>query len=507
VAYILAAGRVEAATRLLTTLEWIHRRFEVLGLEGIEQTLDDFSRIEFNVEKSDAPDLIAWRTFICRHAHLLRRATSEWGPERILQQLVCDYPPSGTAESAANALANRIGEPPLRLVPGAIRPTQPPSLRFTLDREHISDGNSEVLQLQNGWIVAWALQGTVEVVRPDGREVSRFALPGTGSVYATSDDRLVYMGVNGDVELWDPVNGLLVERFESAAGRPPARSDSVGEYLTVGCCLELDDDGEPQPGSPGPLEPIACFLHTGELEGALKLMDGGVATWSIDDRAVRVWDLPRYDVAPGDWVREILDLGNGRILSRMSGSELQVWSAETGREEVDENHDWPVVIRGQKANMPWPFTVVLDDGRQIKSDVKGISVVSRRDGALLARFDGHELIPTGAVPIRRGAAIVSWAFHDALRVWDAASGTALSSFSLHQDTVLGALETTDGRIVSWSQDGSCWVWDPQSARPSAAAFHPTVDLTVVLHPSADRLVASGAWSSPLFIKLQRMPGQ
>jgi WD40 repeat protein len=389
------------------------------------------------------------------------------------------------------------------LLPGAIRPTQPPSLRFTLDRELISDGKSEVLQLQNGWIVAWAEQGTVEVVRPDGREVSRFALSGTRSVYATFDDRLVYMSNEDEVELWDPGTGLLVERFENAATAPPKRSESVGEYVPIG--FDIDENDEPCGG--GPLDNIAFFLHPEGLEGALKLMDGGVATWSIADRAVRVWDLPGYDVAPGDWVREILDLGNGRVLSRMSFSKRQVWSAETGREEVEEDLDWPVRTRGRNANMPsWDFTVILDDKRQIKSDIEGISVVSRSDGTLLARFEGHELIPTGALPIRRGAAVVSWAFHDALRVWDTTTGAPLSTFSLHQDKVLGALESADGRIVSWSQDGSCWVWDPQNARPSAAAFHPTVDMRVILHPSADRLVADGAWSSPLFMKLQRVPG-
>jgi hypothetical protein len=389
--YLLAAGQVDAATRLLTSLEWLHRRLEILGLEGIEQTLDDFSRIELNVEEGDAADVSAWRTFIGRHAHLLRRANSEWGPERILHQLVSDYPPSPTAESVANVLAKRIGEPPLCLLPGAIRPTQPPSLRFTLDRKLIDDGTSEVLQLQNGWIVAWAEQGTVEVVRPDGREVSRFAVDlHPRSVYATFDDRLVYVGLKGEVELWDPGTGLLVERSENADAAPPKRPESVGKYLTVG--LELDDDDEPQPG---PLEAIAYFLHPGELEGALELMDGGVATWSIEDRALRVWDLPRYDVAPGDWVRELTDLGNGRVLSRMSGSKpkLQVWSAETGREEIEEDDDCPVLIRGQKANMQRP-SVILDDKRQIEWDIHGISVVSRSDGSC-----SHALRAMSASPL------------------------------------------------------------------------------------------------------------
>jgi WD40 repeat protein len=235
-------------------------------------------------------------------------------------------------------------------------------------------------------------------------------------------------------------------------------------------------------------------------------MDGGVATWGVGgDQAIRVWDLPSYDIAPGDWVREIADLGNGRVLSRMSGSNIQVWSAQTGREELEEHDDWPLA-HGKKAKMPyWDFTVIIDDKREIKSDTKGISVVSRNDGALLARFEGHELIPSGALPIRGGAAVVSWAHHHALHIWDAASGVPLSCFSLHQDSVLGALESADGRILSWSQDGSCWVWDPQSGRPSAAAFHPTVDMRAVLHPSADRLVADGAWSYPLFMKLVSIP--
>ena len=178
----------------------------------------------------------------------------------------------------------------------------------------------------------------------------------------------------------------------------------------------------------------------------------------------RVWDLPRFDAVPGDWVREIVDLGHDRVVSRISGSEFRIWSAENGREVVGAHGDFLAFSRNDtEAGVPWPFTVILDEDRQIKSDVHGILVLSRNNGAPLARFEGHELIPTGARPIRGGAAVVSWAFHDALLVWDA-TGATLARFSLHKDTVFGALETDDGRIVSWSRDGTFWV-DTKSRTP------------------------------------------
>ena len=64
VAYLLVAGRVQAATRLLTSVEWHHHRLERLRLEGIEQTLDDFSKVESQVSECGEPELAAPFLFI-----------------------------------------------------------------------------------------------------------------------------------------------------------------------------------------------------------------------------------------------------------------------------------------------------------------------------------------------------------------------------------------------------------------------------------------------------------
>ena len=56
-----------------------------------------------------------------------------------------------------------------------------------------------------------------------------------------------------------------------------------------------------------------------------------------------------------------------------------------------------------------------------------------------------------------------------LRLWDASTGAAIGEPMRHEDIVLGALYSPDGkRILSWSKDKTLRLWDASRARRSGA---------------------------------------
>jgi hypothetical protein len=499
ITYMMRAGRTEAAARTLTSLAWNYRRLQLLGKTGVELTLDDLGAIDGVAPDAVADDegFSAWATFVRKHAHLLRRSESCWGAENILRQLACDYPASVAMQAEAEALVASTGTPPLRLLVGSSRTTQPDALRFTIDRDLVRDAFDGITELSNGFLVAWAEQGTVQVVRPDGREIARFATESitADSVYETVDGHIAWLSRrDGTLEVWDPRTGQQTSRhdqFESGPTR--AKSSSVS-------CTD------PPPGFE---HSSAARSHIGEIAGMLRLQDGGLATWSLEDRTVRVWNRIATVQSIGDWVRNLADLGEGRVASQDLSHGIRIWDARSGLELPRASNDLSVRFPAKPLHPAAPgqrplLLPAFPNGRVLVVDIKGISVLVTPDGPQIARYEGHKLIPTGAIAIHGGAFVVSWAFDDEIHVWDPSTGQLVDSFTMHHDWVVGAMETNDGRVISWSKDGSFWVWDPLGRSPPAAAFHPLVYPQALIQPLPDLFVIAGAWSSPLFMVLEPM---
>jgi hypothetical protein len=499
VAYMLRAGAVESAVRTLASLDWNHRRLAVLGRAGIELLLDDLSAIEESAPDLTAQDeaFAAWSRFITTHAHLLRREEACWGPERILLQLTTDYPASAAMRDAAASLASRVGAPPLRLLASASRPAPPTALRFTLDRELIRDGFDTLLQLTNGFLVAVATQGTVQVVRPDGREVTRFAAEAIDveSIYETVEGHLAWKTWRtAEWEIWDPLKGQQVARLDGSETAP----------LPVTAAF-----------APSTLPPhgfsnsSVAQSHIGEVSGWLRLMDGGVATWAMEDRSIRVWNHIAAIQRTEDWIRGLVDLRDGRVASHDGRHGVRIWCATKGNElSCDPEPLDPIfpVEAGHPAACSPHALPPCADGHTIVRDIHGFSVLAAEGGRQVARYEGHALIPTGAITIHDERIVVSWAFNDAIHVWERLTGRRVSVFKMHRDWVVGAIGTIDGRVFSWSKDGSFWVWDPLGHKPPIAAFHSLVDPQFVVQPLANHFVASGPWATPLFMELDPTHG-
>jgi WD40 repeat protein len=79
----------------------------------------------------------------------------------------------------------------------------------------------------------------------------------------------------------------------------------------------------------------------------------------------------------------------------------------------------------------------------------------------LAVLEGHTHAVNGAEVLADGR-LVSWSWDGTLRLWDGQSGACLMVLEGHTRGVKGVQALSDGRLLSWSNDGTLRLWDGQS---------------------------------------------
>jgi hypothetical protein len=75
---------------------------------------------------------------------------------------------------------------------------------------------------------------------------------------------------------------------------------------------------------------------------------------------------------------------------------------------------------------------------------------------LLRELRGHGRLVSGAMALSDGR-LLSWSYDGTLRLW-AGDGTALAELKGHSSSVLGATALSDGRLLSWSDDKTLRLW-------------------------------------------------
>ena len=100
---------------------------------------------------------------------------------------------------------------------------------------------------------------------------------------------------------------------------------------------------------------------------------------------------------------------------------------------------------------------------------------------VLAVLEGHSSFVQRALVLPDGR-LLSWSGDGTLRLWDGTSGAPLAVLEGHTDVVFGALVLPDGRLLSWSADRTLRLWDGTSGAPLAMLDGHTggVDGAVVL---------------------------
>ena len=79
----------------------------------------------------------------------------------------------------------------------------------------------------------------------------------------------------------------------------------------------------------------------------------------------------------------------------------------------------------------------------------------------LAVLEGHTQLVEGALALANGR-LLSWSSDGSLRLWSGHSGAYVAILEGHTQSVLGALALADGRLLSWSSDRTLRSWDVHS---------------------------------------------
>ena len=199
----------------------------------------------------------------------------------------------------------------------------------------------------------------------------------------------------------------------------------------------------------------------GGVRGALLLPDGRVLSWSADG-TLRVWDVAtgegRALTGHEGLVDGALVLPDGRVLSWSEDGTLRVWDVATGEGRALTGHEDWVQRRAAAAGRARAVVEWRRDAAGVgRGDGRGARAHRPQDSV-----HGALLLPDGRV--------LSWSDDGTLRVWDVATGEG-RALTGHDGLGHGALLLPDGRVLSWSADRTLRVWDVATGEGRALTGH------------------------------------
>jgi WD40 repeat protein len=148
----------------------------------------------------------------------------------------------------------------------------------------------------------------------------------------------------------------------------------------------------------------------GMITGAIRLKDGKVASFSLDD-TIKIWsqseDEPIVLMGHSDRVGGLLEISNQQLLSWSLDDDLILWD--------------------------------LNNFKQIK------------------KFKGHGSSVLGALMLNRGH-IISWSMDRDLRIWELETGRCIASLKGHTNTVKQTISIGSDYVASLDDDGLIRIW-------------------------------------------------
>lgn len=365
-----------------------------------------------------------------------------------------------------------------------------------------SDGVARVSDARTGFPVEMRLQ------HEDGVLLDHAAFSGDGTRVATAGsldpnladaERGRRRGEEGVVRLWDVATG-------AAIGQPLSHPDAVHALdfspagpsrLVTGC-----DDHTARIWDAATGAPVGVPLqHGGAVVDVAFSRDGRRVVTASADGTARVWD-----GSTGQPVSPPLRHASGVLTAAFSPDGSQVatgtedgttslWQAETGESLTSaQTHDGPVIA-----------VAFSDDGSRALTSSDALSRVwnvARREAV------GAPLRHAGAVHPPElspdGASVVTTSSSDVAGVWNIDSPVAVVRWDLRrEDAAVSARFSTDGRMVTASEDGTARVWHARTRQEVSlplrhasavrwATFSP--DNTRVLTLAADG--AARVWDVP-----------
>ncbi len=334
---------------------------------------------------------------------------------------------------------------------------------------HVVDENTAVSSSSSGTLRVWDL--------PDRRLREQIDSGDfLSSAAASSDDRLLALGLNQVIRLIDAASGVVLADLPMPEGSNLVERrgdvtaltfDATGEHL-----LAATDGGELI------LWAVVDGLEIRRFEGheqrihALAFSpDGRSFLSAADDQQLILWDVATGEILfrytnPTDTINSVAFSPDGQAFAagmgtfRFAAAEIDpdkmdtgivVWDANTLQEVMRlEGHDGPVIA----------LAFTPDGSRLLSGSIDTTMRLWDVDkGEVLQRFDGHTSGVMSLDVEDGGQYAVSAAQDGMVNIWEIASGDLLRQIAGHDGIVHTAVFMPSGDIRTAAEDGVMKVWD------------------------------------------------
>jgi eukaryotic-like serine/threonine-protein kinase len=355
-------------------------------------------------------------------------------------------------------------------------------------------------------VASGGLDNTVKIWdTATGKEIQMFRghkTPISCVAFSPDGRSLVSASGNGNLKIWDLETGRVVQSLTgNTGGVLNVVYSPDGRYLA-----KAGKDGSVRIWHVNTgVERMAFRGHTAPVEAVNFSPDcQRVASISPGDGMAKVWDLTRHPeystFARTDADIEAIAFSDGgkRLASVTVAGKLQAWDASTGM-LLDERL---LPINKEIVSPAFPVAFAPDAKSVAARSAHDARRVKRWDitnGAAIAEYNGHTA-PVVCVRFSGDARYLATCAcgtqnaeppHE-IKVWDAASGTALANLT-GKGRIFNLAFSTDGRLVaSGGQEGTITVLDWQSPHKKVKLARHQGDVTGLAFSRDGKLLASAS---------------
>jgi len=261
--------------------------------------------------------------------------------------------------------------------------------------------------------------------------------------------RLVSWGESGDIEVRSLFDGDLLgtldlHRPAQVMGVLPLDDTLVASWDTDGTIATWD-------AATGEVTAVHR-LHSGVVRGLRWLADGRLLSWG-DDGLLRAWEPGQtIEAEPRPRIKGRLLWPDGRLLLWSGGGTVEGWDCRAARPILK------IEGAGEVEGAVW-----LDCGRVVSWGFHGDVRLWSADGASLWRAEPF-WHPVNGVFASSPGRLAAWSDdHDYAVLLDEGSGAVVGRLR-HERRLWGLAPADDGRLISWSDDGTVRLWDGRDGR-------------------------------------------
>lgn len=451
-------GDAAPSSDALTDFAAIMLRLWDGGAEAVEALMADWRAAV--AAGTVAGEAAIWEAFFREREHVLRRAFEFWPAHKILLQLAMEHGDDSPVTAAAEQWLE-AGSCDWTWFRDPARPrSSGPSPCLRVFDSDDSTSLQDVLTLGEDRLVSWdywkvqvwdrSTGNRLSVLKGHREHIDGFALHHGG---------LAVSWAKQEFHAWDLMAG---ERLGDLTGH----ADKVrgAAFLEDGRLVSWSDDHTARLWDVRERRVLATLKDgDAEVSDAAMLPDGRLATWSLS-ADVRFWDLDAVA-----WTGRLKGRGRGILqgLRALEGGGHAAWDPWSGELVV-----WNAA--GTATYLPVPKDLG-SLGAECRILPGGLAVAWERD--FLERDKGREVFvwdlnqPAYLGVLRGHAAsvvdldvlpdgrLLSWSLDGTLRLWDRWSLDCLAVLEGHHGKVRGAL-LLGSDVLSWGGDGTLRLWDP-----------------------------------------------